>query len=125
MTREHRLVALIAVVLIALTVIPYLIALANTPDGTLFSGHLLGLLDGFSYVAKTRLGLMGNWAFYIFYTTEPHDPVYLTFLPYMLPGQALRLFTDAGAPNTFTTLIVTFHGLRVVFGLALIVVVYR
>jgi hypothetical protein len=123
--QEWRWVFGVAVVLLALTCVPYLTGYAMAPDGQVFNGFTTARPDGFSYIAKMRLGVQGNWGFHIFYTDEPHDPIYLTFLPYIIPGQVLGLFTSDSSPTLYTTMILTYHGLRLVLGVGLIFVVYR
>lgn len=122
---EWGRVALLGALLLLLTTLPYLVGWATQPADQFYSGHVVGVRDGFSYIGKMRLGVDGHWAFHIFYTSEPHDAVPLTFLPYILPGQTLRLFTDSDAPRLYTTMILTFHALRLVYGAALMAVVYR
>jgi hypothetical protein len=122
---EWGRVALLGALLLLLTTLPYIVGWQTQPNDAYYSGQVVGVRDGFSYIGKMRLGVDGHWRFHIFYTSEPHEAVALTFLPYILPGQALRLFTDSDAPRLYTTMILTFHGLRLVFGAALMIMVYR
>jgi hypothetical protein len=123
--REWRTVLLIAALVIAATLLPYLVGLVLQSDAQQFSGAVIGADDFFSYIAKMRLGARGIWDFYLFYTPEPHDPVPLVFLAYILPGQIVGLFYGDHDPNLTSALVVTFHLMRVVFNLLLIVVLYR
>ncbi len=121
--REWRAVFLYALVLLALTTAPYLLGWAQQDSDWMFSGFLIGAEDGNSYLGKMRLGARGLWDFHLFYTAEPHDGASLIFLPYILPGQLVRLFAGDDAPTE--ALVLVFHAMRLLFDLLLIVVVYR
>jgi len=124
-SREWQRVGWVWLALALLTTAPYIVGWAAQPEGQFFSGHVVGVEDGYSYLGKMRLGAMGRWAFHIFYTTEPHDAEPLTFLPYILPGQFLRPFVDTTANTLYTPMILTFHALRLLWGGLLVAAVYR
>jgi hypothetical protein len=123
--REWRFVWLFALVLVVLTTLPYLLAVSSQGDGWRFSGFLFGVEDGYSYLGKMRLGARGLWDFYLFYTPEQHAAAPLIFLPYMLPGQIVGLLVDADSPALMPALALTFHILRIVFDVLLVLVLYR
>ncbi len=122
---EWRNVLLLALVVVAITTAPYLLAWSHQGNDWRFSGSLFGVEDGNSYLGKMRLGARGEWDFSLFYTTEAHDAEPLIFLPYILPGQIVGRFISDTDPALAPALIVTFHLLRIVFDTLLIVVIYR
>ncbi len=123
--REWRAVLIYALVLVALTTAPYLLAWATQSTDWVFGGFLIGAEDGNSYLGKMRLGARGLWDFYLFYTAEAHQGASLVFLPYILPGQLVRLFIAEDSPALTGTLLFVFHAMRVVFDTLLILVMYR
>lgn len=121
--QEWRRVWIYALVLIALTTLPYVLAWAQ--GGGTFSGFLLGVDDGYSYLGKMRLGARGLWNFYLFYTPEPHAAEPLFFLPYIVPGWLVgRIFAEDN-PALTAALTLTYHLMRLVFNLLLIYTLYR
>ncbi|MBI5931380.1 MAG: hypothetical protein HY862_18880 [Chloroflexi bacterium] len=123
--QEWRRVSLYAVVLISLTVLPYLIAWVGQGSDWRFSGSLFGAEDGNAYLGKMRLGARGIWDFYLFYSPEKHDSVSLLYLPYIIPGQVVGLFMSEDNPAMVGALIAVFHTLRVIFNFVLILTTYR
>lgn len=122
---EWRRVLIYGALLLALTLIPYALGRLNADDDYVFSGFLFGVEDGNSYLGKMRLGVQGHWAFSLFYTPEAHDPAPLLFLHYILPGQIIGLWLDAGDPALPGVMLGVFHLLRLAFGLALVLMLYR
>lgn len=114
-----------AIAVMVLTLLPYALGWSVQTESARYSGFLVGADDGFSYMGKMRLGVEGHWDFFLFYTDDPHPAVPLTFLPYILPGQLLRLFITPDSPHVYTAMIVTFHLMRVVFGVLLILITER
>ena len=113
--REWRWAIVWSLVILAITSLPYLYgALITTPE-LHFGGFLIGVEDGNSYLAKMRLGAMGNWKFHLFYTSEPHEGAYL-LLFHLLLG---KLAVWSGL-----TLIQMYHLARLVCGLILMLTVY-
>ena len=108
-----------------LLTLPYVLGWATQGSDHVFSGFLFGVDDGNSYLGKMRLGAQGEWNFSLFYTAEPHEGAPLLFLPYILPGQISRLFMAETNPALTPLLLGIFHLMRVVFGLLLILVLYR
>lgn len=123
--QEWQRVIVYAAILIAVTVVPYLLAWAGQGDDWRFSGSLFGAEDGNAYLGKMHLGARGIWDFYLFYSPEKHDSVSLLYLPYIIPGQVVGLFLSEDDPALVGTLIFVFHLMRVVFDFALILITYR
>lgn len=122
---EWRRVAVFTALFILLTSAPYWLAWARAGAEWHFSGFLFGADDGYSYLGKMRLGARGLWDFYLFYTSEPHASAPLIFLPYILPGQIVRLFTTPDDPALAALLAGVFGLLRVIFDALLIAALYR
>jgi hypothetical protein len=76
---------------LAFTNLPYLYgALQATPDAQ-FGGFIIGVEDGYSYLAKMQEGRAGHWLFYLAYTPEAHRPGFF-FIYYLLLGKLAGLF---------------------------------
>ena len=73
-------------VLGALTSIPYLIAALNQGTDWAFTGFLLAVEDGNSYLAKMLSGSDGAWLFRSPYSTAEQRGI-VAFLPYLLLGK--------------------------------------
>jgi hypothetical protein len=112
---EWRWVAVVTLVLMFASTLPYLIAWATAPEGTHFTGLLFNPQDGNSYIAKMRQGLNGSWLFRLPYTSEPQTgaPVYLF---YLFLGHVAR-WTDL-------PLILVYHVVRMLGGAAMLAMVY-
>ena len=122
--REWRRVALFAALVMLLTTLPYLVGWHTAGDEYRFGGYLFAADDGYSYLAKMRLGARGDWVFTLRHTTEPHDGV-LLFLPYLLLGKLPALFVSLDDPALPDALALTYHAARVLLGMLLILVSYR
>jgi len=108
----------------ALTSIPYLLGAALSSQASVFGGFVLGVEDGYSYLAKMRQGAQGAWLFHIVYTSEPHDGA-LFFLFHILLGKLAQLAAGLGHWPLTETMVVLYHIARVVFGAILLLTVYR
>ena len=84
--REWRSVLIFALIVMAITTVPYLIGWLTQGSAWHFSGFLLGIEDGNSYLAKMREGAHGDWLFHLVYTSEP-TPGVLLFTPYIVLGK--------------------------------------
>ncbi len=122
--REWRRVIVFALLLMTLTTLPYIVGWLSAGKGWQFGGFLFGVEDGYSYLAKMRLGAHGDWLFNIRYTSEPHGGQ-LFFLPYILLGKLTTLFVDPHSSHLTPALAVVFHIARFIFGTLLIGVYYR
>ena len=113
--REWAWALVFALVVMAFTTLPYLVATASQNSGWRFGGFLLAADDGNSYMANMGEGARGAWLFTLPYSTEPQRGVFL-YSFYLLLGRL------AGPDHQ--TLVITYHGARVVFGMALLLAAY-
>lgn len=100
---EKRKVALIAIVLLLIT-LPYGYAALAAGKEYVFGGFLFNPIDGNSYLAKMMQGWSGSWKFSLLYTAAPGEGASL-FLFYLLLGHISRIF---GLPVVWV-----FHLMRV------------
>lgn len=122
--REWRRVTIYGVLLMALTTLPYILGWLSAGKDWQFGGFLFGVDDGYSYLAKMRLGARGDWLFTIRYTSEPHSGQ-LFFLPYILLGKLTAFLVDPHSTHLTPAMAVVFHFARFLFGILLITVYYR
>lgn len=83
---ELRWVLWFAVGLLFVTSLPYLIGYQRAGNEWQFTGFVLGVDDGNSYIAKMLRGAAGDWLFRSPYSAVP-QPGFLAFLPYTLLGK--------------------------------------
>ena len=114
---ERRWVMWVAVALLGVTSLPYLLAYQRSGDAWQFSGFVLGVDDGNSYIAKMLRGAEGDWLFRSPYSAEKQDG-FLAFLPYLLLGKL------TSQPGQHEQLVALFHLYRWVGGVALAFAVY-
>jgi hypothetical protein len=115
LTPERSWVLVFSICLVLLTAIPYLIAASQL--GGEFTGSLIGVEDGNSYIAKMLEGAQGDWLFRSPYTTANQSGA-LIYLPYLLLG---KLF---GASVQHGTLVLAFHLFRSLAIMALCFAIY-
>ena len=99
------------------TAIPYLIGFASQGNDWYFTGFLIGVEDGNSYIAKMLSGAYGNWFFRSPYSAEPQRGV-IAFLPYILLGKL-----TAGAAQ-HEQLVALFHLFRIFSGVIATLAIY-
>lgn len=104
-----------SLLIMLVTSLPYLYAASLSTPAQQFSGFVLGVDDGNSYLAKMRLGADGAWQFHLFYTSEPHQGAYL-FLFHLLLGKLARWLN--------LPLLAVYHAARLLFGFGLLAAVY-
>ncbi|MBI5828412.1 MAG: hypothetical protein HZB20_02460, partial [Chloroflexi bacterium] len=85
-TKEWRWAAIFSAAVMALTCVPYLVGAARSGDDGRFSGFVIGVEDGNSYLAKMQLGAHGQWLFQLPYAIEDH-PKSLVYSFYILLGK--------------------------------------
>ena len=73
-----------------LCVIPYIVAWKLAPVETAFNGFLINPIDGFTYLAKMRQGLEGNWSLILPYAPDPGPRAFL-YVYYLLLGHISRI----------------------------------
>ena len=122
--REWRNVVLFALLVLLLTSLPYLVGVFSQRSDLRFGGFLFGVEDGNSYLAKMREGAVDGWLFHIVYTSEPHDGAVL-FTPYLAAGKLTAAFVPPSSPGFVNAMLIMFHASRVLFGLLLILLIYR
>lgn len=113
---EWRWAMLVAALILALISLPYLVGVAAQTQQWHFGGFLLGVDDGYSYIAKMGQGARGEWLFRLPYSSEPQNGA-LIFLFYLLLGKL--------AGPEYTAQVLVFHVARLVFGWAMLLASYR
>ena len=114
--REFRWALLYSFILALVTSMPYLLAaVGSAGDGT-FTGFLIGVEDGNSYIAKMLSGFEGAWLFRSPYSTAEQSGV-LAFLPYLLIGKLSN--------GSHGQLVALYHLFRVIAIPPLVLAVYR
>ncbi len=114
---RHWVVYFAAVVMLA-TTLPYVLGYASQGADWRFTGFIIGVEDGNSYIAKMLTGAAGAWLFRSPYSTLPQNGA-LVFLPYLLLGKL------ASAPGLHEQLVALFHLFRIVAGMLAILVTYE
>jgi hypothetical protein len=106
----------LALILGAISLLPYLLAYAWAPPGKHFAGFFFIADDATTYLAKMREGADGAWLWTDPYTSEAHGGVFL-FGFYLLLGHLAALL--------HLPLVAAYHLARVTGGVALLVAVDR
>jgi hypothetical protein len=109
---------------LAITCVPYLLGAALSSPDRVFGGFVIGVEDGYSYLAKMGEGARGAWLFHIVYTSEPHQGA-LFFLFHILLGKLSALVSGIRYWSLTETMVVVYHAARVLFGGLLLLTVYR
>ena len=119
--QEYRWVLLVSLAVLAVTCMPYLLGWSLKTAESYFGNCIFLADDCYSYLAKMRQGAEGAWLFHIAYTPEPHPGTF--FFPFhLLLGKITALFPGG---DLTTQLVFVYHGARVLFGLGLLLTVYR
>lgn len=103
--KEKRWLLALILFTIFFTTLPYLVAYHMQRGEWQFTGALIGVEDGNSYIAKMLSGWSGDWFFFTPYTAYPQQGL-IAFLPYILLGKL------ASTSDTHTQLVLIFHFLR-------------
>jgi hypothetical protein len=114
-------VLLVSIFALAVTSIPYVIGAVTATENHVFGGFVLALEDCYSYLAKMRQGAEGAWLFHIAYTSEPHMGTF--FFPFHLLLGKIAALLPVG--DLTARMVWVYHAARWVFGLGLLVTVYR
>jgi hypothetical protein len=107
MSRDRRWILAFAIIVCVLTSLPYLLAFLNQDPGWEFTGFLIGVEDGNSYIAKMLSGAQGDWLFRSPYSSALQTGA-LLYLPYLLLGKLLGPSAQHG------NLVLLFHLFRLV-----------
>jgi len=126
---EWRFVLLVGLLALAVASIPYVLGAMLATDDRPFGGFVYALQDCYSYLAKMRQGAEGGWLFHIAYTPEPHMGT-LFFPFHLLLGKAAALLLGGSGPPALAAdltarMVWVYHAARWVFGLGLLLTVYR
>jgi hypothetical protein len=113
-TELYKVTAL-AILVLAVSCLPYALGYGFAPPGWDFSGFIINAEDSNTYLAAMQQGAHGAWRFRLLYTSEDHPGAFL-YLFYLLLGHLSAL---TGSP-----LILTYHLARLLCGLALLMVAY-
>ena len=119
--REYGFVLICGVVALAITSIPYVLGAVLATESRVFGGFVYAVEDCYSYLAKMRQGAEGAWLFHIAYTPEPHMGT-MFFLFHLLLGKVAALLPGG---DLTARMVWVYHGARWVFGLGLLLTVYR
>jgi hypothetical protein len=119
---EKKLVVWYAGLVMLATSIPYFVGFqteirSRGQSEWVFSGFVIGVEDGHSYIAKMRSGYEGSWLFRTSYTLMPQNGL-IAYLPYILLGKL------AGPPALHEQLILLFHWFRIASGFLTILATY-
>lgn len=90
-----------------ITSFPYIIGWYNSSCDTVYTGLLIGVEDGNSYLAKMLAGAKGEWLFKTPYTAFPQKG-FLAFFPYIILGKL------TGSDGDYQTRIIIFHLFRII-----------
>jgi len=92
------------------TAVPYLAGYASQGEEWRFTGFLIGVEDGNSYIAKMLTGAEGAWLFRSPFSAEPQRGV-IAFLPYLVLGKL------SGGSAQHEQLVAIFHTYRFLAGI--------
>lgn len=112
---EPRWVLVYAICLVLINAVPYIVAASQS--GAEFTGFLIGVQDGNSYIAKMLAGAQGDWLFRSPYTAADQGGA-LLYLPYIFLGKLLGAGAEHGA------LVLLFHVFRSLSVIVLCFAVY-
>jgi hypothetical protein len=87
--REWGAVVVVAAALATVMLIPYLLGHWLAPDGWTYTGLLVNVEDG-TYLSAIEQGRLGSWTYRNFFTTEPHQPIFIEGF-YLALGHLARL----------------------------------
>ena len=115
--KDRKKIIYFAISIMIITTIPYLVGFASQDAAWRFSGFIIGVEDGNSYIAKMLSGASGDWLFRTPYSAENQRGL-LAFVPYILLGKL------TSPPAQHDQLVVLFHGFRFISGVLAILAGY-
>jgi hypothetical protein len=83
---DRKAVLLFAVMVVIVTSVPYILGYATQNADWSFTGFVVGVEDGNSYLAKMLSGASGHWLFRSPHSAETQQGV-VAYLPYLLLGK--------------------------------------
>ena len=107
-----------SLLIVVVTSLPYILGFLNQGSDWEFSGFLIAVEDGNSYIAKMRQGAQGDWLFRSPYSTLEQAGA-LIYLPYLILGKIL----DPWASHFSYVLI--FHAFRLISNFILCIATYE
>lgn len=123
--KEWLWVVVFASIVMALTGVPYIIGALRSNGDWRFSGFVIGVEDGNSYLAKMQLGVHGRWLFQLPYAIEDHAPSFL-FPFYILLGKVIGLLAGYDDPlRLHSALVFGYHLARLFWGFVLLLMSYQ
>jgi hypothetical protein len=108
--KERRKIFLFATVVMTLTMIPYFVGYATQGEEWRFTGFVIGVEDGNSYITKMLSGANGEWLFRTPYSTE-YQQGFLAFISYILLGKL------SSQPAQHDQLVALYHWFRFFSGI--------
>jgi hypothetical protein len=114
---DRKSVLLFAVLIMIASLAPYLSGFWNAGPDRVFTGFLIGVEDGNSYIAKMIQGSYGKWLFKTPYSAREQQGL-IAFLPYMILGKL------AAPPELHVQIVVLFHLFRTAAGILMILASY-
>ncbi|HUW96917.1 MAG TPA: hypothetical protein VMW58_14130 [Anaerolineae bacterium] len=113
--REIWQVIGMSTLVLAISMVPYLLGYLAAGPKLEFGGFLINLDDSYSYVSAMQQGIAGGWRYQVLYTPEDHPGAYLhTF--YMLLGKL-------SVPMGFSPMQM-YHACRLCCGLVMLLAAY-
>jgi len=114
---ERKGILVFSILVMLITLIPYLVGFSSQGSNWRFTGFVIGVEDGNSYIAKMLSGAEGDWLFRSPYSAEIQKGV-IAFLPYLLLGKL------SSGPAQHEQLIALYQAFRFVGGLLAILASY-
>lgn len=116
--QEWRWLLVFCAVIVILTTLPYVLAYARQGNEWAFTGFIIGVEDGNSYIAKMLTGANGAWLFRSPYSAFPQKG-FLAFFPYIILGKL------SSPPGQHEQLVSIFHIYRSLASVLLIIATYK
>lgn len=108
-SQDRRWILKFAALVMLVTCVPYVLGYLAQGSEWRFTGFVLAVEDGNSYIAKMLAGSSGSWLFQTPYTTYPQRDVFI-FIPYLLLGKL------AAPLLAHDSLVILYHLFRFVAG---------
>ncbi len=102
---EKTAILIFSLITAVITSSPYILGWINSSQELFYTGLLIGVEDGNSYLAKMLAGAKGAWIFKTPYTAFPQEG-FFAFFPYLLLGKF------AGSEGDYNVRILLFHIFR-------------